>query len=357
MKLYIKFLIKEFTKSFTFVFLIILSLVLILNVLNEIEFFKDKNVHTVLPLFLSLLNSPYLIFEIFPFIFLISTQVFFIYFFQDNQIQIFKYSGLKNIKILTLLCMVTFALGLIIIVFFYNISSNLKAHYLNIKSKYETNAQHLAVVTKNGLWIKDIIDNKFYIINATEIKNDFIYDVFISEFNQNYDLIKNYKSNKVNIKNKEWKIYEPVIFENNDRKELNELTLKSNFDSNIISNLFSNLSSQSILKLFELRNNSKSLKYSTTDVDLQINKILSYPIYITLITMLASIIMFNTKIYKSNTFKITLGLFISVVIYYINNLFHVMGGDEKIPLIISVWGPLSLLFLINSTMLIKINEK
>ena len=69
MKLYIKFLIKEFTKSFTFVFLIILSLVLILNVLNEIEFFKDKNVHTVLPLFLSLLNSPYLIFEIFPFIF------------------------------------------------------------------------------------------------------------------------------------------------------------------------------------------------------------------------------------------------------------------------------------------------
>ena len=73
--------------------------------------------------------------------------------------------------------------------------------------------------------------------------------------------------------------------------------------------------------------------------------------------MLASIIMFNTKIYKGNTFKITLGLFISVIIYYINNLFHVMGRDEKIPLIISVWGPLSLLFLINSTMLIKINEK
>ena len=40
--------------------------------------------------------------------------------------------------------------------------------------------------------------------------------------------------------------------------------------------------------------------------------------------------MFNTKKFKSNTFKISIGLFFSVIIYYLNNFFNVMGSTEKI---------------------------
>ena len=45
-----------------------MSLVFILNLLSELEFFKDENVGINFTLFLSLLNSPALIFEMFPFI-------------------------------------------------------------------------------------------------------------------------------------------------------------------------------------------------------------------------------------------------------------------------------------------------
>ena len=41
-----------------------------------------------------------IIFEMFPFIFLITTQLFFIKLFENKEIEIFKYSGLKNSKIL-----------------------------------------------------------------------------------------------------------------------------------------------------------------------------------------------------------------------------------------------------------------
>ena len=93
------------------------------------------------------------------------------------------------------------------------------------------------------------------------------------------------------------------------------------------------------------------------DLDLQIYKIFTYPIYLMLMTILSSIIMFNTKRFKSNTFKIVLGLFFSVIIYYISNFFNVMGMTEKIPLIVSVFSPLLILTSLNSLMLFKINEK
>ena len=77
MKTYIKFLIFSFLKSFINIFLIMLSLVLILNIIKEIEFFNDKDVNTLYPIYLSIMNTPSVIFEMFPFIFLISTQFFY----------------------------------------------------------------------------------------------------------------------------------------------------------------------------------------------------------------------------------------------------------------------------------------
>ena len=78
MKTYIKFISFTFLKSFLNIFLIMASLVFVLNILKEIEFFNDKDVSSVYPVYLSIMNTPTIIFEMFPFIFLISTQFFFI---------------------------------------------------------------------------------------------------------------------------------------------------------------------------------------------------------------------------------------------------------------------------------------
>ena len=153
MRTYNKFLLSLFLKSFSYVFFIMLGLVIILNILSEIDFFKNYDVSTYFPIYVSLLNSHALFFEMFPFIFLLTTQVFFINLFYDNQINIFKYSGLKNTKILLFLSILSFCLGILVITIFYNLSSNLKNLYLEFKNKYTDNNSYLAVITKNGLWI------------------------------------------------------------------------------------------------------------------------------------------------------------------------------------------------------------
>ena len=91
--------------------------------------------------------------------------------------------------------------------------------------------------------------------------------------------------------------------------------------------------------------------------NLQINKIASYPIYLSMMTVFAGIIMFNVRSFNSNTLKISFGLFSSVLIYYMNNFFNVMGKTETIPIIFSVWAPIIFLIIINFIYTIKINEK
>ena len=63
MKTHTKFLINGFLKSFLNVFLIMISLVFILNILKEIEFFNNKEVGVLYPVYLFIMSSPSIIFE------------------------------------------------------------------------------------------------------------------------------------------------------------------------------------------------------------------------------------------------------------------------------------------------------
>ena len=357
MKTYTKFLINGFIKSFLNVFFVMISLVFILNILKEIEFFSNKDVNSLYPIYLSIMSSPSIVFEMFPFIFLISTQFFFLKLFNNDEINIFKYSGLKNIKIIQILSLITFIGGILTITIFYSFSSNLQHYYLQIKNQFSNDKLYLAVINKNGLWVKDIVNDQTNIINSSKINNNFLTNTFISSFNKDFKLVRSIKSDKIDIKNNEWLIYDATIFEDNISRKVDLIKFVSNFDQKRMESLFSNLSSLSLLELINLRNNYKSLNYSTTDVEIQIYKVLTYPLLLVLMTVLSSIIMFNTKRTSSKIIRIIIGLFLSIVIYYLNNLFNVMGVTEKIPMIISIWTPIIALSLINLTMIVNINEK
>ena len=357
MKVYIKFISSIFIKSLFFVFFVMTSLVFLLNLLSELEFFKDENVDLSFTFFLSLINTPTQIFEMFPFILLITVQLFFIKLFESKEIEIFKYSGLKNSKILTILSLLSIVTGIFVITIFYNFSSNLKNIYLEIKSGYTTDGKYLAVITKNGLWIKDKINNKIIITNASSIEGNYLTSSFITEFNEDFKVIRNIKSDKIDISKNNWEILDAKVYKENNYEKSPLLNLKTNFDVNRIQTLYSNLSSLSFLELKELRNNYIKLNYSTTDVDLFILKLISYPLYLFLIALFSSLIMFNIKQIKGSTFKILVGLFFSVIIYYLNNFSYVLGSIEKISSILSIFLPLLILTTINSLMLYRINEK
>ena len=357
MKTYIYFLCLTFLKSFLNIFLIIISLVFILNILKEIEFFSVTDASVLYPIYLSLMNTPSQIFEMFPFIFLISTQFFFIKLFNNNEINIFKYSGLNNFKIINILSVLSFFIGILIITLFYNLSSNLQKYYLEIKNQYSSDKSYLAVINKNGLWIKDIVNKNINIINSGGMENNFLKDTFITTFDENYEPIRNIRSNKIDITSNDWLIYNANVFEDNEKKNINLFEFQSNFNLKRIKSLFSNLSSLSIFQLLDLRKNYKALNYSIVEVDIQLNKIFTYPIYLMLMTIISSIIMFNTKRFKSSTIKIVIGLFFSVIIYYISNFFNVMGNTERVPLYVAIWSPLLFLIIINSLLIVRINEK
>ena len=201
-KIYQRYIINNFLIKFINITLIFFSLTVILGILEEISFFKNLNKNILYPYFLTFLNAPITLFEIFPFIFLLTTQFLFYDLFKREELNLLKKNILNNLKIIKILFLLSIVIGVFNILIYYNFASKLKFHYSNIKNNFSNDNKYLAMVTESGLWIKDEIDNKILIIKSNYVKESFLSKTIINEFNSDFELLRTIQSEKVDIKKK-----------------------------------------------------------------------------------------------------------------------------------------------------------
>lgn len=357
-KIYQKYLIKELFYKILQVTFIFFILGFIMGILEELNFFSDYNVSFYYPFLLVFLNVPSLIYELFPFIILISVQLFMIKIIDNGELITFKNNGLSNFRIIKIISSSSFLIGLFVIFIFYNIAAVFKFEYLDIKKNYTNDDKYLASITENGLWIKDEIDSKINFINAKKIYFNSLVDVEIVQLDKDFNHLKSIKAKEINIKDNNWEIENAKIFnDDNSVQEVNNIKFNSHFNYEKINNLYSNLSSITMWGLFDLKKDYDLVNYSTVEIEYQLQKIMSYPFFLTIMSILSMVLMMNIKFQKSKIVYITLGIFISVSIYYINYFFGIIGKNERLPLLVALWLPLIILIIISAIGLIKINEK
>ena len=88
MKIYVKYILNNYLNSLLFVILIMSCLVFILNLLSELDFLKTR-MSVNFSIFCILLNTPSLIFEMFPFI-SFNNPTFFIKILENKEMDVLK---------------------------------------------------------------------------------------------------------------------------------------------------------------------------------------------------------------------------------------------------------------------------
>jgi lipopolysaccharide export system permease protein len=356
-KTYKIYLIKKFLNIFLKTSLIFSALVFVLNFIEEFNFLQNTDADFTTPFILTLLNIPSVIYDLFPFILLITTQFFYLELSEKNEILIFKSFGLNNSKILSLISMLAFIMGVFIVLVFYNFASKMKFVYFDLKNQFSNDNKYLAVITENGIWIKDETEFQINIINAEKINKNYLENVTVTQFNKDYFLEKSMLANKANILNNTWILEDVSITENKKQTvKVKKFELETHFNIERINSLFSNLSSLTFWQLKKLKDEYQNLGYSLIDIKIHHHKIIAYPVYLLTMVLCAALIMLNIKFNKSKIFHLFLGIFLCVSIYYINYFSNILGQNEKVPVVISIWIPLLLLLMINAISLTRIND-
>ena len=149
-----RYLVFEFFKSFMNVVLIFCCLGLILNLFEEINYFKNYDVGIGLPTILSLMIIPSVVINMLPFILFLSSMWVFIKLKYNRDILSLKTFGLSNLNFLFLFCLSAVFVGIITLFAITPLTSVVVKYYEDIKGKYDIDKSHLASINTNGIWIR-----------------------------------------------------------------------------------------------------------------------------------------------------------------------------------------------------------
>ena len=340
-----KYLILAFCRIIFNTVLIFLSLGILLNLFEEIEFFKNLNLPFSLPVILSLSYVPTLMMELLPFIIFLSSMFYFLHLKSSKDLLSIKVFGYSNIRIILILSFFFFFFGVFVLLAVNPVTSTLVRYYETEKAQYAKDVGHLIAVNKNGVWIKEVDDFGYKIINAEILDEDTLKQISIFIFNDNHELIKRLESESAIITNSPWQMKNVYRF----NFKLDETTFFENYE-HVTKNVSDKINSLSYEQL-----NKKG--YSKNLLNEKFNKFISLPVFLFLMVVLAAVFTIGSLRSKQNFYYILISILICVAMYYFKDLSIALGQTEKISLILSVWMPIIVIALFCSIGVIQINEK
>ena len=356
-----KYLLSEYLKTIFKVILIVYCFGIILNLFEEIEFFKNVEAPFFIPLILTSLYIPGMMIQLLPFVIFISSMIFIIKIRNNKDLLSMKIFGYSNFKIFFILATVSFILGWIVLFLINPLTSVMTKYYEQTKSNYSRDIDHLVTFNKNGLWIKENLTNGQRIISASKNENKNLENITIFNFDKNYELKEKIFSKTANIEKNEWSLYDVTYLKivdgvsTIDKKAISKINSIYTYEK--IINLFKNLETLSFIDLILNQQKLLNQGYNKIFLNQNFHSMLSMPFFLFIMTSLASIlVMYSLK--KSNNFKfIIIGLFSCVLIYYLKDLSIALGQTNRIPISLAAWVPVIVIGLFSSIGVLQINEK
>jgi len=355
-----KYLGIEFAKVVFNTLLIFFCLGFIMNLLEEYNFFKDIDVDMHLPVLLSAIIVPSLLYNMFPFIILLSGIWFFLKIRKSDEVTAMKVSGMSNFSIMLIPSLVAVLIGIFFITSLNPITSALVKKYEIIKGSYERDQDYLAAITQNGIWIKEKNLNKNNIIRSSNLKNDNLMNVTIYQFDKDGNFIKRIEAKSANIKTSNWSLNKVKIIDS-DGNLLSENTESINYNSiydiGKIKSLYSNLET---ISFWNIKNEIKLLEergYSTKQMQTKLQRSFAFPFFLLAMVLLSGVFTLGMKFKENSLTYAFITIVTCVLVYFFNDFSAALGRTEKLSIEVAVWMPILIIFIFSAVGLIYANEK
>ena len=219
-----RYIIKEFLKSLVVVVCVMFSIVLLITLLDEFNYFKTKqDLKFIQFIIFTFLKIPNLLFNLFPFIVLFSGIVFYLKIYNYNEVISLRIMGYSNIQIILIPALTCFLLGYIIVFTIVPFTSSMLKYYEELKSEYDQK-KNLVFVNETGIWIIDKNENDKNIIRIDKIDKNFsnITQITIYNYDKNNNFIRRIDANEGVINDTNWQLSKVNIISSNNNKRASE---------------------------------------------------------------------------------------------------------------------------------------
>ncbi len=355
-----KYLIKQYLFYLLVIFAIITALLLTFDFIELTRITASKNVEISKIFLMAAQKNPVHVQKIFGFLMLLASILTYMRFTKNNELVIFKGSGLSVYQYLIPVVVCGFIIGIIYAGIANPLTSMMVSKYLKNEAMHLKGNPSLLAISKTGLWVKQIDNSEVEsIIHALRVgqSNKSLYEVTFYFLDNNKNFIKRIDASVAQFRVGKWILQDArVTSENTINESLGSIEVPTNITFEQIQESLVPPESLSFWKLPTFIAIAENSGLSVAKHKLYFYRLLISPIFfVAMIILGAAFSMTSPRFGRSNIMMIT-ALMTGFFIYFFSDLIFAFAVAGDVPIWLGVLLPTILSLFIGIGIILHFEE-
>jgi lipopolysaccharide export system permease protein len=339
---------RRFIQSFGVVTAVFLTLLLLIDLIEQLRKFEGIDVSFGQLFQLMMLNAPGALSEILPLIMILSTVLLFVSLARSSELVVTRAAGRSGLRALTAPMAVAVTIGLLTVTTLNPIVAATSKKYQQLSETYRTGGVDTLSISGEGLWLRQGGNMGQSVIHAKRYSADagVLYEVTILSYAPGGGPLRRIEAGSARLEDGAWllraaKVWPLVAGLNPEATAATHDTLR--LPSTLTpQRIRDSLGTPSSISVWDLPNTIRQLSeagFSTKRHEVWLQIEMARPIFLMAMVMVAAAFTMRHTRFGGTGLAVLTAVLLGFTLYFIRNFAQILGENGQIPVALAAWAP------------------
>lgn len=340
---------RRFVQSFVIIGMVFLTLIVLVDLIEQLRRFEGTETGFGQLLVLTLLNVPGALSEILPLLMILSTVVLFIGLARSSELVVTRATGRSGIRALVAPLLVSLAIGVLAVTTLNPIVAATSNRYQQLADTYRTGGGPAALsLSGEGLWLRQGSARGQAVIHATGYGADTVtlFDVTILSYAPGGGPVRRIHAASARLEQDEWLLQDAKVWTlaaglNPEATSAlhDELRVPTTLTRDRIQDSLGRSSGISIYDMPQTIRQLAAAGFSTTKHQVWVQVELARPLFLMAMVLVGAAFTMRHTRFGGTGVAVLTAVLLGFGLYFIRNFAQILGENGQIPVALAAWAP------------------
>lgn len=345
-----RYFARRFLQSFLMIGAIFLSLILLIDLIEQLRRFEEVDVTFAQLVQLTLLNAPAALDEILPLMMILSTVVLFVGLARSSELVVTRATGRSGIRALAAPVAVATLVGMLAVSTLNPIVAATSKYYQQLSDTYRTGGVSTLSLSGEGLWLRQGGAQGQSVIHATGYSGSgdrpTLYHVTVLSYAPQGSPVRRIEAATARYMGDHWLLLDAKVWplvaglnpESNSAQH-DELEIPTTLTEERIRDSLGRPTGISIYALPDTIRQLRQAGFSTTKHEVLYQSQLARPLFLVAMVLVGAAFTMRHARFGGTGIAVLMAVLLGFGLYFIRNFAQILGENDQLPVLLAAWAP------------------
>nr|WP_174838484.1 MULTISPECIES: LPS export ABC transporter permease LptG [unclassified Ruegeria] len=345
-----RYFARRFLQSFLIIGAIFLTLIILIDLIEQVRRFDDADLTFGQLIQLTLLNTPAAISEMLPLLMILSTIALFVGLARSSELVVTRAIGRSGIRALLAPVFLALVIGGLAVVLLNPIAAATSEEFQRLSESYRSDSRSTLSISREGLWLRQGSANGQSVIHARAVTNEemlVLRNVTITTFSGDGTPVEQIVADRAQLepgqwvlkRAKTWSLVDDEVNPEATATSYKTLDIPTTLTRERILDRLGQKKSVSIYDLPQLIEDLREAGFSTKQYEVWLQTQLARPLFLVSMVLIGAAFTMRHVRFGGTGIAVLTAVLLGFAIYFIRNFAQILGENGQLPIFVAAWAP------------------